>query len=46
MSWDKTNQKWVAKIRIDGKQKSIGSYDDETEAARAYDATRSSAEPR
>ena len=36
--WYKTNQKWVAKIRIDGKQKSIGSYDDETEAARAYDA--------
>ena len=39
VSWDKTNQKWTATIKIDGKSKTIGSYDDETEAARAYDAT-------
>ena len=39
MCWDKTNQKWMASIRIAGKTKRIGSYDDETEAARAYDAT-------
>ena len=32
-------QKWTAAISIAGKQKHIGSYDDETEAARAYDAT-------
>ena len=37
--WDKTHQKWVAQIYIDGKSKHIGFYDDETEAARAYDAT-------
>ena len=29
----------MAAITIDGKTKHIGSYDDETEAARAYDAT-------
>ena len=39
VSWDKTNQKWKAQVFISGKQKTIGSYDDETEAARAYDAT-------
>ena len=37
--WDKTKQKWKAEINFDGKSKHIGSYDDETEAARAYDAT-------
>ena len=39
MCWDKTKQKWKAQIYIDGKSKTIGIYDDETEAARAYDAT-------
>ena len=39
VSWDKTKQKWKAQIYFDGKSKNIGSYDDETEAARAYDAT-------
>ena len=39
VSWYKMHQKWVASTRIDGKSKHIGFYDDETEAARAYDAT-------
>ena len=38
MSWDKTKQKWKAEIYFDGKSKNIGSYDDETEAARACDS--------
>jgi len=37
--WDKSRQKWRADARFDGKSRNIGSYDDETEAARAYDAT-------
>jgi hypothetical protein len=32
-------RKWFASFSIAGKQKYIGSYDDETEAAWAYDAT-------
>ena len=39
MCWDKTYQKWKAEIYFDGKSKTIGSYVDETEAARAVDAT-------
>ena len=39
MSWDKTHEKWKVSIKIAGKQTHIGSYDDETEAARANDAT-------
>ena len=35
--WDKQNQKWKARIMVSGKQKSLGSYASEEEAARAYD---------
>ena len=38
VSWKKMERGWVTQIRISGKQKHIGTYDDETEAARAYDA--------
>ena len=38
VSWKKMERGWVTQIRIAGKQKHIGTYDDETEAARAYDA--------
>ena len=37
VSWDKTEKKWKAQIKIDGKKKSLGYYHDEKEAARIYD---------
>ena len=37
VSWDKASEKWRAHIRIDGKTKNLGRFDDEMEAARAYD---------
>jgi TPR repeat protein len=35
--WDKSNNKWVARIRYDGKRRTLGCFKDEEEAARAYD---------
>jgi hypothetical protein len=37
VSWYKAGSKWEAYIRFQGKQKSLGYYFDEHEAARAYD---------
>ena len=37
VNWFKRDKKWMAKIRIDGKVKSLGLYHDEKEAARIYD---------
>ena len=37
VSWEERRKKWQAKIRIDGKNKSLGLYHDEKEAARIYD---------
>ena len=37
VSWDRRNKKWQAMIRIDGKNKGLGRYHDEKEAARMYD---------
>jgi hypothetical protein len=37
VTWNKQNSKWVAKIRIDGKQSYLGYFVEEEEAARAYD---------
>ncbi|EOA9895939.1 AP2 domain-containing protein [Staphylococcus aureus] len=36
VSWDKKSNKWYAKIRIGGKLRSLGRYDDEDKAAMAY----------
>ena len=36
--WRKDNGKWEARITIDGKQKHLGLYEKEDDAARAYDA--------
>ena len=36
--WNKSPKKWVAQIRVDGKVKYLGSFVDEDDAARAYDA--------
>ena len=38
VAWDKGGSKWRAKCRVDGKTKHLGSFDDEIEAARAFDA--------
>jgi hypothetical protein len=37
VGWNKTDRKWMANIRHDGKQQHLGSFDDEHEAARAVD---------
>jgi hypothetical protein len=37
ISWDKMNNKWRAQIMHDGKKHYLGSFDDEEEAAKAYD---------
>lgn len=38
VSWDKRHQKWAAQIMLNGKQKCIGRFLSELEAANAYDA--------
>ena len=38
MSWNKARKKWFVQITIGGKQKTIGRFTDEIEAAHAYDA--------
>jgi hypothetical protein len=38
VSWREDSRKWRAVITVDGKRKSLGSYDSEEEAARAYDS--------
>jgi hypothetical protein len=37
VSWSKSNSKWRANIRFDGKKHHLGCFEDEDEAARAYD---------
>jgi hypothetical protein len=37
VSWNAAKRKWTARIRRDGKLIPLGLYDDEVEAARAYD---------
>ncbi len=41
VSWNKQMKKWNAQIRIDGKNKTLGHFDDEKEAANAYDKVAS-----
>lgn len=36
VSWDKSRNKYVARIRIDGKSKNLGRFVSETDAAKAY----------
>lgn len=38
VSWKKREQRWAAQIRLEGKNKGLGQFKDELEAARAYDA--------
>jgi hypothetical protein len=37
VSWDKSRNKWVAEMQYDGKRHYLGHFEDEKEAARAYD---------
>lgn len=38
VTWDRASKRWRAQIMINRKQKYLGTYDDEVQAARAYDA--------
>lgn len=38
VSWHKHSQKWYAYIQAGGKMRGLGYYDDQEDAARAYDA--------
>lgn len=38
VSWNKNSRKWVAKIRVNGRQKTIGYFRDINHAAAAYQA--------
>ena len=38
VAWDRRRNKWVAYIKKNGKQKPLGLFDDEVEAARAHDS--------
>jgi len=37
VSWNRSKEKWSVRINFNAMQKNIGYFDDETEAARAYD---------
>jgi len=37
VSWDKRDNQWHACIRVAGKMENLGFFDDEAEAARAFD---------
>lgn len=43
MTWYKGIGRWRVRITHDGKQHSLGYFDDEQDAARAYEAARASA---
>jgi len=36
--WNKWSQRWMAQINVDGRQRHLGRFADEVDAARAYDA--------
>lgn len=38
VSWNKKNRRWIAMIGLSGKTKYLGTFTDEVEAARAYNA--------
>ena len=40
VSWHKVSKRWAVQIRHDGKRHHVGYFNDEEEAARAYDEVR------
>lgn len=38
VGWDKSRGKWMAKLKVNGRTLNLGRFDDERDAARAYDA--------
>lgn len=38
VTWSKAKERWLARIDHEGKQRQLGYFRDEKEAARAYDA--------
>lgn len=43
VAWDAARKKWKAQIQAEGKQKTLGRFDSEEEAARVYDAAAKAA---
>lgn len=37
VSWSKSSEKWMVQITVEGQKRTVGYFDDEVEAARAYD---------
>lgn len=37
LEWDKTQRKWKVRIQLDGRKTYLGSFDNELDAAKAYD---------
>ncbi len=45
VSWSKSHNQWWARIHVAGKPENLSYFDDEVEAARAFDKTRGRARP-
>ena len=45
ISWHKASEKWVARIMVGGKSKSLGYFDNESDAKQAYEAAKAAILP-
>ena len=46
MAWDKQSGRWRPRIRHDGSDHNLGQFDDDEEAARAFDAAARRSRPK